>query len=114
MKKFALILFLSVSILADEEYLAIGLICESKEKDYQYFVINKINDEYSSMCIDLLGNPRMHAKPFECKDRGDREYRNFFMTPDSFVSSDYIIDRQGDYYDYDNYASGGIAGMLGE
>jgi len=26
----------------------------------------------------------------------------------------YIVDRQGDYVDYDEYASGGIAGMLGE
>ena len=94
MKKFALILFLSINILADEEYLAIGLICESKEKDYQYFVINKINDDYSSMCIDLLGNPRLHSKPFECIDRGDDEYRNFFMTPDPFVSRTYIIDRK--------------------
>jgi hypothetical protein len=94
MKKFALILFLSISILADEEYLAIGLICESKEKDYQYFVINKINDEYSSMCIDLLGNPRLHSKPFECIDRGDNEFKDFFMTPDSFISRYYIIDRK--------------------
>lgn len=94
MKKFALILFLSASILADDEYLAIGLICESSEQDYQYFVINKINDDYSSMCIDLLGNPRMHSKPFECIDRGKDDYRNFFMTPDSFVSRQYIIDRK--------------------
>jgi hypothetical protein len=28
--------------------------------------------------------------------------------------SQYITDRQGDYVDYDDYASGGIAGMLGE
>ena len=28
--------------------------------------------------------------------------------------SQYITDRQGDYVDYDEYASGGIAGMLGE
>ena len=27
---------------------------------------------------------------------------------------DYVIKRQGDYYDYDDYASGGIARMLGE
>jgi len=94
MKKFALILFLSASILADDEYLAIGLICESSEQDYQYFVINKINDDYSSMCIDMLGNPRMHSKPFECIDRGTNDYRNFFMTPDSFVSRQYIVDRK--------------------
>ena len=30
------------------------------------------------------------------------------------AQSEYVIDRQGDAYDYDNYASGGIAGMLGE
>jgi len=30
------------------------------------------------------------------------------------AQSEYIIDRQGDAYDYDNYASGGIARMLGE
>jgi len=30
------------------------------------------------------------------------------------AQSEYIIDRQGDYYDYDNYAKGGIARMLGE
>jgi hypothetical protein len=29
-------------------------------------------------------------------------------------TSDYVTKRQGDYYDYDDYASGGIAGMLGE
>jgi hypothetical protein len=28
--------------------------------------------------------------------------------------SDYATQRQGDYYDYDDYASGGIARMLGE
>jgi hypothetical protein len=30
------------------------------------------------------------------------------------AQSDYIVNRQGDYVDYDEYASGGIAGMLGE
>ena len=30
------------------------------------------------------------------------------------AQSEYVIDRQGDAYDYDNYASGGIARMLGE
>ena len=30
------------------------------------------------------------------------------------AQSDYITARQGDYYDYDDYASGGIARMLGE
>ena len=30
------------------------------------------------------------------------------------AQSDYIVNRQGDYVDYDDYASGGIAGMLGE
>ena len=30
------------------------------------------------------------------------------------AQSQYIIDRQGDYYDYDDYAKGGLAGMLGE
>ena len=30
------------------------------------------------------------------------------------AQSDYIVNRQGDAYDYDDYASGGIAGMLGE
>ena len=52
-----LILFLSINILVKEEYLAIGLICESKEKDYQYFVINKINDEYfqcALICLVIL------------------------------------------------------------
>jgi len=29
-------------------------------------------------------------------------------------TSDYVTQRQGDYYDYDDYASGGIARMLGE
>jgi len=29
-------------------------------------------------------------------------------------TSDYVTKRQGDYYDYDDYASGGIARMLGE
>jgi len=30
------------------------------------------------------------------------------------AQSDYIVNRQGDYVDYDDYASGGIARMLGE
>ena len=30
------------------------------------------------------------------------------------AQSDYITARQGDYVDYDDYASGGIARMLGE
>ena len=30
------------------------------------------------------------------------------------AQSDYIVNRQGDYVDYDDYASGGIAKMLGE
>jgi len=30
------------------------------------------------------------------------------------AQSEYVIDRQGDAYDFDNYASGGIARMLGE
>ena len=30
------------------------------------------------------------------------------------AQSQYVTDRQGDYYDYDDYASGGIARMLGE
>ena len=30
------------------------------------------------------------------------------------AQSQYVIDRQGDYYDYDDFASGGIARMLGE
>ena len=30
------------------------------------------------------------------------------------AQSQYVIDRQGDYYDYDDYARGGIARMLGE
>jgi len=30
------------------------------------------------------------------------------------AQSDYITERQGDYVDYDDYAAGGIARMLGE
>jgi hypothetical protein len=29
-------------------------------------------------------------------------------------TSDYVTKKQGDYVDYDDYASGGIARMLGE
>jgi hypothetical protein len=98
MKNFSLFIFLSflsaTPILANDEYLAVALVCESADKDYQYFIINKTEEDYSSMCIDLLGNPRMHSKPFECTERGKDNYKNFFMTPDSFVSRFYTVDRK--------------------
>ena len=36
------------------------------------------------------------------------------ITEDPEAQSDAIIRRQGDYVEYDDYASGGIARMLGE
>ena len=43
-----------------------------------------------------------------------RKYKSKIITTDPEAQSDALIARQGEMLDYDDYASGGIARMLGE
>jgi len=73
-------------------------------------------NKYKSQGMDLLeainkANPEANEI---VKNRKLKVIQDKLNEGDLEAQSDYITARQGDYVDYDDYARGGIARMLGE
>ena len=74
--------------------------------------IKDLDSDVSALKEYATGKKPTMKEFIQNKKRKDKVKR--INEGDLDARSDYIVDRQGDYVDYDEYASGGIAGMLGE
>ena len=74
--------------------------------------IKDLDSDLTKLKIYARGDNKPTLKEFvESKKRKDKAQR---ITEDPEAQSDAVVRRQGEMLDYDDYAKGGLAGMLGE
>ena len=73
--------------------------------------ISDLTSDVSKLKEYATGKKPTMKEFVESKKRKDKARR---ITEDPEAQSDAVISRQGEALDYDDYASGGIARMLGE
>ena len=74
--------------------------------------IKSLESDVSALKEYATGEKQTLKEFVQSKKRKDKVKK--LNEGDLEAQSDYIVNRQGDYVDYDDYASGGIARMLGE
>ena len=74
--------------------------------------IKDLDSDVSKLKEYATGKKQTLKEIVQSKKRKDKVKK--LNEGDLEAQSDYIVNRQGDYVDYDDYASGGIARMLGE
>ena len=74
--------------------------------------IKDLDSDVSALKEYATGKKQTLKEIVQSKKRKDKVKK--LNEGDLEAQSDYIVNRQGDYVDYDDYASGGIARMLGE